>query len=132
MAKNKKCDSCGKAMSDKEYIAYLEKEKARLERELAAAKLYPTPVTIPWTKPYWEWPPPTITWGTNNVTASIDWDVWNSRQQTSGTQYCYPSYDIMQPTGDMCSNTCRMNGLDKNGGCLQCGRKQPPMGTGLL
>ena len=109
MAKNKKCDSCGKPMSDKEYIAYLEKEKARLERELAAAKLYPPSITIPWIKP------------TYPHTQDMPW-----------TTATWPSYDIMQPTGDMCSNTCRMNGLDKNGGCLQCGRKQPPMGTGLL
>lgn len=105
----KKCNCCGKEMTDAEYINYLENELAKAQEELATKKN----VNIPWFDPNaypykWVGWPQTSSWNTNK------------------------HYDIMQPTGDMCSTSCRMDGLDKNGGCLMCGRMQPPMGTGLL
>ncbi len=58
----KKCNCCGKAMTDAEYINYLENELAKVQQELALVKC--PPVNIPWTKPHWEWPYTTATWST--------------------------------------------------------------------
>jgi hypothetical protein len=92
---NHKCKCCGKEMTDKEYIRYLEGEVARLTQELVLKGS--AQITTPWV-----WPSTPQVDGTKDYIPKITWQYFNGAPVT--------------PTGDFYSYV--KNQVDANGSCM--------------